>query len=258
VITTQPQPTFICEGQTGTISVVSTNALSYQWQIFTGGVWVNIAGATGPVLTLSNVTLSMNNNQYRVQVIGLCTTVISNVVSLTVRRNPVVVLTGASYISINPSTPAVIYSTVSPAGSYTYQWTRNGVVFTGVTGPSFPLSVDLYGTYQVRVTDNVTGCFGVSNVVTVKDSASGRLFVYPNPNKGVFQVRYYNPGGANTSRVLTVYDDKGGRVFSKQYSTTAIYERMDVNLSEYAAGTYMLELRDAGGKRIASGKVRKE
>ena len=134
---------------------------------------------------------------------------------------------------------------------------RNGAV-TGFNTVTVPLSVDLFGTYQVTVTNTATGCSSTSNSVTVKDSASGRLFIYPNPTAGLFQARYYNAGGTTTSRVLTVFDSKGARVYTKSYPTTAIYERMNVDITRYAAGIYFVELRDASGNLLATGKVKKD
>ena len=55
VISVQPANTSACAGSNATFSVTSSNALNYQWQISAGGgVWNNIAGATGPTYTINN------------------------------------------------------------------------------------------------------------------------------------------------------------------------------------------------------------
>ncbi|MEO7047182.1 MAG: T9SS type A sorting domain-containing protein, partial [Ferruginibacter sp.] len=126
-----------------------------------------------------------------------------------------------------------------------------------LSGPTVPLNVDLLGTYQVIATNTTTGCFSKSNAVTVKDSASNQLFVYPNPSSGVFQVRYYNQGNPTptTERTLIIFDAKGAKVYSKRYPINAPYDKMNVNMTNAQHGLYFIELRDANGKRIASGKV---
>jgi hypothetical protein len=116
----------------------------------------------------------------------------------------------------------------------------------------------MYGTYTVTATDAATGCFATSNSVTIKDSVSGRLFIYPNPNKGKFQVRYYNSSPTAVVRSINVFDSKGARVFYQKFTATAIYERMDVDLTDYAAGVYVVELLDADGKQLAVGTVKKD
>jgi hypothetical protein len=77
VISSQPTPVGIATTGTGTFSVtaaaVPTSALTYQWQVSansgtsysnaTGGIY---SGGTTTTLTLTNPTLSINNNLYRV------------------------------------------------------------------------------------------------------------------------------------------------------------------------------------------------
>jgi len=268
VINADPVAVKTCVGATATFTVsASGSLLTYKWQFSKDGInWgfvtntAPFSGANTAVLTVANVTTAVNGFFYRAEVIGTpCGDKFTAAALLTVNESPVVVLTVASNSSINPSTPAVLYATVSPVSSnYVYQYKRNGVIAPAFTTTTIPLSVDLFGTYQVTVTNTATGCSGTSNIVTVKDSVSSRIFIYPNPaTNGVFQVRYYNAGGATTSRTLTVFDNKGARVYTKLYPTTAIYERMDVNIAGYSSGLYFVELRDANGKLLATGKVQK-
>ena len=89
----------------------------------------------------------------------------------------------------------------------------------------------------------------------ISDSASNMVFVYPNPSRGQFQVRYYRSSASDNAYSVIVYDGKGGRVFSKQFPIAAPYSRMDVNLNNAPAGIYMLQVTDAKGKRLASSSV---
>lgn len=258
VITTQPVGTVACLAQNATFSVVSTNAVSYQWQVNANGTWVNVPSSNSATLLINNVTASMSNNQYRVIVSGVCTNTTSNAVTLTTKSSPVVTLSASPYTSLDPSLHSTLTTTVNAAGNYSYVYKKDGVIVPGLSGTSVPLSIDEFGTYQVIVTDLTTQCPGLSNLVTIKDSASSRLFVYPNPTSGQFQVRYYNQGGVATARTMNVYDARGAKVFSRKYETTALYQKMDVNISNLSAGVYMIIVRDANGVRLASGKLVKK
>ncbi len=84
VITVQPTPVTACEGTTAIFTVTSTGAgLNYQWR--KNGL--NIGGATGQSLTLSNITPSSAGN-YDVVITGTCGLAISNTALLTVADNP--------------------------------------------------------------------------------------------------------------------------------------------------------------------------
>ncbi len=262
-ITRQPDNVAGCTGSTVSFSVNAVGtALTYQWQVsVNGGGFSNLsnsttyAGVTTPVLTVSNLTGSMNGLTYRVIVTGApCGAVTSNAATLTENPLPGVVLVSNPYSSLTPYTPSTLFATVSPVGTYTYQWFRNGSTVPGATANSLPINIDGFGNYSVRVTD-VKGCVANSNLVTVSDSISSRLFVYPNPSSGQFQVRYYSSNTSGVGRTLNVYDSKGAKIYSRAYSIGNIYERMDVNLSNVQGGVYLVELVDAQGKRLGSGMV---
>lgn len=262
-ITTQPVNTLACAGSTATFTVVATGlSVTYQWQVsINGGTFTNISnagptsGANSNTLALSNVTTGMSGYIYRVIASGVpCGAVTSDAVTLTVPFTPSVVIVAAQYQNYNPGVRTGLFATASPAVPYTYQWFRNNAPVSGTTIASLPLSVDDYGEYYVIAT-NSNGCSATSNKVTVSDSASAMMFIYPNPNNGQFQVRYYNRGGVSVSRTLVVYDPKGARVYSKVYTSGAIYSRMDVDLKKPGAGVYVVDLLDEKGKRLATGKV---
>jgi hypothetical protein len=215
------------------------------------------AGAGTNTLSVSNLTTLMNGNKYRVVVSGVpCGAVNSAAATLTVNQTPTVVLTAQSYANVTPYVRTALFPVVSPAaGPYSYAWYKDGTLLNGVNANPLPISVDDFGTYTVMATNTLTGCFDVSDAVTVADSASGLLFVYPNPSMGKFEVRYYNRGGAAQTRTLSVYDAKGAKVFKQQFSLTGVYAKMPVDLSGAGSGVYYIDLSDASGKRLASGRV---
>ena len=110
------------------------------------------------------------------------------------------------------------------------------------------------GTYSLRVTD-VNGCTNTSNSVTIADSTSGRVFIYPNPNSGQFQVRY-NPTHNNViPRGINVYNAQGQRITSLSYTLGLPFARMNVDLRNFSAGVYWIEVVDVDGNRLAMGRA---
>ncbi len=261
-IAVHPQDVAACTGEQAEFSVQATGTtITYQWQVsINGSTFVNIqdgslySGTTTANMTVLNVLPTMNGYRYRVIVSGVpCGGVVSNEVTLTANSKPGVVLVAAEYSNLTPSVPSALYTTVSPEGVYTYQWYQNGILMPGVTTSSMPVNVDLFGEYYVIATGS-NGCSALSNKVNVSDSLSSSIFIYPNPNDGRFQVRYHSIA-AGESYIISVYDSKGARVYSRKYSGSGIYNRMDVDLQNAAAGVYLIDLSTDKGRRLATSKV---
>jgi hypothetical protein len=244
--------------------VATGSAITHNWQVSTNngnpGTWVNIAnggvysGANTATLTITAPPLSMNNYFYRDSLsTSPCGAVISAIVKLTVNPLPTVILSASPYTRLLPGLTTTLTVSSTPAAAI-YTWFKDGVVTTGSTATKV-VDVDGIGTYKVTVQD-VNGCVNTSNEVLISDSTSGRVFIYPNPNSGVFQVRYYS-GLNNTAlaRGLNILDDKGARVLTQAYTVNAPYAPMNVNMSKYATGTYWVEVVDRNGNRLAMGRV---
>jgi hypothetical protein len=253
VISVQPASRTVCTGTDAAFSVTSTNAVSYQWQQYIAGVWTNIAGATGSTLTLSAVNVGMNDNSYRVNVIGLCTTVSSGFASLYVNPLPSVSLTASNPPVLLPTQSTSITANVNPAGG-TFAWFKNGAALSpAVTiGTLSNLTVESAGTYRTVYTD-LNGCVNTSGDLVISAEASDRLYIAPNPNFGQFWVRYYNQ--VNEQLTLTVFNSNGARVYQKAVTTTLAYSRIDVDLGIEAPGIYVVELRNSTGKLLGSKKM---
>ncbi len=86
-ITTQPAPTTVntCAGSTVNITMVSTGATTYQWQIDVGSGYANIPNGNGANLSIANVPASYNNGTIRCVLTNACNTTFSNTVSITVQ-----------------------------------------------------------------------------------------------------------------------------------------------------------------------------
>ncbi len=262
-IAQQPVNVTGCEGLAVNYSVTSAGTVNlYQWQVSAnGGVFENVinsalySGVNSPVLQITAITAAMNGNRYRAVVVGTsCGEVSSTPGLLTVYAKPVVTLQLQGSPNLLPGTRSTITAAVTPAGTYTYQWYRNGILLANLVTNSVEVDVDNTGEYKVVVTD-ANKCSVTSNLIQTGFAGSDYVFIYPNPNRGMFQVRMFNPINNTNARIIIIYDSKGAMVYRKSYPVIASYERMDVNISAMAAGVYMLDLRDASGKRLATGKV---
>jgi subtilisin-like proprotein convertase family protein len=258
-----PADAAVCTDKVTSFTTAATGTnIQHNWKVSTDngniGTWSPVvnggvyAGANTATLTITAPPLSMNGYMYKdsIHTTG-CKDSVSRIAKLTVNPLPTITLS-ASAPRIFPGLTSTISSTVSPIGS-TFTWFRNGIQVPGSTG-TLVVNADGLGDYRLRVTD-VNGCTNTSGIITIADSASGRVFIYPNPNTGLFQVRYYSSVNTIAPRGVNVYDARGKRVFTQVYPVSAPYSRMDVNLSNHGSGLYMIEVVDVDGNRLAIGKV---
>jgi subtilisin-like proprotein convertase family protein len=266
-VAAQPVNQTICTDKIATFTVVAggSGPFSYQWQVSTNGnnpPWNNVAnggvysGATSATLTITAPPVSLSNNFYRCIITGAapCASATSFASRLIVNPLPVVVISANPYTSLFPGLVTTLSSTVTPSAAASYTWLRNGAVVSGATTGSLSVNVDGLGDYQLRVTD-VNGCTNSSNIITIKDSASGKCFLYPNPNSGQFQVRYYSVANNVLPRGIVVYDAKGDRVFLQNYIVGRPYDRMDVDMRAHGKGLYWVEIVDRNGNRLTMCRV---
>jgi hypothetical protein len=253
VISAQPANRTVCTGTNATFSVTATNALSYQWQQSTNGsTFSNITGATGATLTLTNVTRSMNTYSYRVLVNGLCTVVTSNYASLYVNPLPDVALTASPVSAILPTQTTSIIATTKPSGG-SFVWYRNNVVVPGVTGPTFgPITIDGIGVYRTVYTDP-NGCVNTSANLVITAQPSDNMWVYPNPNTGQFNVRYYNQTGETAT--LKVFDYLGQEVFKQALPQGIAYSNTVVTIPKAAAEVYIVRVVTSNGRELAATRI---
>ena len=150
-----------------------------------------------------------------------------------------------------PGQTSTLTATVTPADpTNTTTWYRNGTVVPGATGLSLIVGVDALGLYTVRTT-TAAGCTALSNSVLIKDSASGNMWVYPNPNNGQFKVRYYtNAQALGFVRHVVMFAENGQRVFDQTYPITGPYSNMNVDARKLPKGAYVMMLTDAYGKEV--------
>jgi len=134
-------------------------------------------------------------------------------------------------------------------------WYRNGNVVPGASGLTLGVSVDELGIYTARVT-TALNCTALSNAITIKDSVSNWLFITPNPNNGLFKVRYYtNRTQMGFLRHLVMFAGNGQKVYEKAFPVTAPFSSMDVDARHLGKGFYMVMVTDYYGEVLATGKV---
>jgi hypothetical protein len=253
VITDQPDDLTTCVGSNATFSVTSTNVVTYQWQTFSGGTWNNIPGATSSSYTVNNVNTSMNTNSFRVVINGLCTTITSNIASLYVNTLPTITLHPSISPLLLPGQILSITATGMPPGG-SYQWFLDGSPVAGATGTTITgITLDEQGSYTVVYTAP-TGCVQTSSALLVTGAASENMWVYPNPNFGQFNVRFYNANPEQAT--VNVYNAKGQRVYSQSVTTTLPYTTIEIDLGPTAAnGSYVVELVNSSGKRVGATQI---
>jgi hypothetical protein len=269
----------ICATGTISFSITASGTLPtspYQWQESTNGgtIWNNVvnggiySGATTTTLTLTGVTAGMTNNLYRCVVAATAPCVAANsaAATLTVSPRPVVTLSAAPYTKLRPGLPmpsgspivstTITASVVPNTGTITWAWKKDGTALPGITGNSVVVDLNKLGTYEVVAT--LGSCTSAPVSITISDSASSTLFIYPSPNNGKFTISYYSPGASSTNKTkqqITIYDSKGRRVLSKEYEVAQPYQLHDIDMRTMGGGVYYVVLREANGNKIRTGEV---
>lgn len=265
---TQPVSATICENGdvSFTADVDGGNPLVYQWEVSTDGgtTYTAVAnggsysGANTSTLSISGASTSLNGNKYRlvVSVAACSTSVTSTIANLTVNANSTVSISASPFTSLFPGLQTTVTASVSPDPTgATYQWQLNGANIPGATSSTYVASVDAIGTISLNVIDGNTCAAASTNSIVITDSLNTSLFVYPNPNNGVFEVRYNDKlNGVSSPRTITIYDAKGARVYKGAFSVNG-YGKMPIDLRNAGKGVYFIELTDAAGMRLQTGRV---
>lgn len=226
-------PTSFCEGENVVLS--SSTGSTYLWS----------NGATTASITAS----ASGNYSVRVGNSNGCSNT-SAATAVIVSPKPAITLSAFPFTRLYPGLNTTL--TANSTVPVTYSWFRNGNILAAPTGSTLPVNVDQLGNYSVRVT-NAAGCSNTSALLSIADSASAQLFIYPNPNNGIFQVSYYNAG--TSKQTITVHDAKGARVYTKTFDINTPYQRMNINVRNHGKGTFIVTLSNANNQVIISEKV---
>jgi len=242
-------PVAICQGstsQTLTATPAPGNTLSW-YTVATGGTAI---AAPTPATSTAGTTsyyVSQTNTQ------GCQSS--RAVINVVVNAKPAApVLTAGPYTRLFPGLTTTIKASAATGTGNTYEWFKNDIMLGSQTANSLSVNVNGLGTYKMQIT-NASGCSNMSIVVTIADSINSRLFVYPNPSSGQFQVRFQSDVNNLQPRTLTVYDGRGSLVFSARYVMFGAYTAIPVDLSNHPDGIYTVYLMDKDGNRMKTERV---
>ena len=245
-VTVNPKPTASVTAA-GPTAVCQPNTVTLNASAGSSWLWSNGAATQSiTVSTSGNYTVTITNANG-------CVSDASAAIPVTISPQPAVSISAAPYTRLLPGLKTTLTANVTPAGTYTYLWLKNGIAVPGATGNSINVNLDQLGSYTVRVT-NSGNCSNTSALVNIADSASARLFILPNPSTGQFDVIYHSSSATNT-HTLRIFDSKGAMVYSNAYPITGPYQRMYVDMRSAGSGTYLVALFNNTGKRVASAKV---
>ncbi|MEX0635325.1 MAG: T9SS type A sorting domain-containing protein, partial [Ferruginibacter sp.] len=230
-----------------TATAATGNTLNW-YTVATGGT----ASSTTPTITTNTAGTT---SYYVSQTNSLGCQSSRAAINVTVNALPAPpVITAAPYTNLFPGlTTTLSVSNITGTGNL-YEWFRNDLMLPAQTASSLSVNIDGLGNYKMQIT-NASGCSRMSNVVTISDSISSKLFVYPNPSTGKFQVRFLSDVNNLLPRTLAVYDAKGSLVYQAKYVMFGAYTSIFVDLGNKASGIYTVSLLDNNGKQLKSERV---
>ena len=222
-VITQPNWQTICENGNAVFTVsVATGTYTYQWKILnSSGAWVNVvdnvtySGANTNTLTLNNVPISFDNNQYYCEITSATCNLVTDATHLFI-SNPYV-----------DTIPNQIVCT-----SYTLPTLTNGNYFTGTNGTGTPLFVgEVISTSQTIYIFNESGtapniCFnessfmvtitGIPPVDTLADYSDCSSYTLPTLTNGNYFTASNGTGtmlnageSISTTQTIFIYNEIG-------------------------------------------------
>lgn len=232
--------TTFCQGGSATLTATHTGT-SLQWK--KNGA--SIPGATGEtyiVTTKGNYSCVTGSD---------CATAESTPIFINVNKNPNANITaaGATTFCVGGS---VVLNANAGAG-LSYQWFKNAVEIPGATSISYTATVA--GIYKCKVIKTASGCFKMSNGITVTvpckeglpsgeagDMVNASLSVYPNPATDIVIISF--DGNLSTNVSLQITNAIGQTVYNSAINAFVKGENIQVDVSKFPAGIY--EIRFIG------------
>lgn len=131
-------------------------------------------------------------------------------------------------------------------GYVKYEWYENDILIGTTTTPKFSIAVTKQGCYRVIATDasgcklnSVEYCSTTTTGIEDHDYAQQVINVFPNPNKGAFNVTVKDP---SRTVIVSLYGLTGSLVYSKvfEHANGNVYRN---TLSGVADGIYILKVQ---------------
>jgi hypothetical protein len=250
VVTAAASSTSVCSGST--VTLTAGGADTFSWNAGT-------IPATGAIVTASPAVTTNYTVTGTTTATGCVNTASVTVIAT---PKPTLILTASPYTKLFPGLSTTITATASSATTtnFVFTWSYIGSGSTQTfTGNTHPVNLNNMGVYTVTAADaaNLT-CVSLAASITISDSASTRLFVFPSPNNGIFKVSYNSPGASSTNKTkqsITIYDSHGRRVHNQEYEVSQPYQLHQVDMRRNGGGVYYIVLREANGNKIKTGEV---
>jgi len=201
---------------------------------------VNIGSINSIASGTINATIPSNTTssaKYRIRVLGSNPIFIGsdNGSDITVKPSP-----------IKPIITALSKSKLQSTSATSYQWYQNGNLMSGATSQQLILTTN--GNYSVKI-DTSNGCTNTSDqfaalaVGIAEVFKSNEIQIYPNPNKGVFTIKFNDLIG---EKQIEVYDLQGKRLAN--YSTAE--NEFEIQ-SLFSKGIYFMTIKASSGNFIS-------
>jgi Secretion system C-terminal sorting domain len=244
-----------CVGNSGVPVGLGLSQIGVNYQLLLNGVNTgNPIAGTGGVISFGNRTIPGIYTIVAYNATTGCTQPMAGNVTVIVNPLPTLSFSVAPYKNLYPGLVTTLTATATSAAMpITYFWYKNNTLINN-TGNTLAVNVFSLGDYKVTIAD-ANGCINQSQVITIADSANSKLFIYPNPNNGQFNIAYYNAGGLPVKQIITIYSSKGEKVYNKEFPISLAYQLLNIDLRRNGAGIYYVVLTDATGNRIKTGEV---
>lgn len=158
-------------------------------------------------------------------------------------------------LTTNASTSLETYNETNPTSPNPTTWTTiaAGVPNNGSYSVTIPnvTSTKTACRFMVKAVGNVflavnSNNFTITPSLTTNEFEFSNFSIYPNPNKGSFNVKFDSTSNNEISIVVT--DIRGRNIFEKQYSNLGLFDQ-NIQLSNIESGVYLVTVKD-GTKKI--------
>lgn len=215
--------------------------LNYADNIFSDNIttytWTSPSAATA---TGDSPMMVFNSDGNQIVTLNLATEAGCNYtqqLNITINPSPVVAFTG-TIDATDQSIDFTNQSTISSGNIATYTWDFGDDNTSTSTNPSHTYvefgmyDVMLTATSSEGCTSSFTSSFDVPDFI-FENNSNHHISIYPNPAQNMVFLKHQNPC------VIHIIDGTGKTVMIKEYKNVNSIETIDI--SEFAAGTYMLE-----------------
>jgi hypothetical protein len=231
-------PSTVCVGDPTTINanvVGGVAPLTFNWS--------NGGGTTNPTTVSPSTTTT-----YAVTVTDACGVQAFGSTTVTVSPNPV-----ANFTFIDNQNGQVTFTNTTTNGT-SYSWNFGNTQTGTQSGSPFTFNYGTAGTFTVTMI--ATNSCGSDTVVHTVDVTTGirssmgdlNSSVFPNPNRGEFNLVLNNMAGEHVS--VSITDMRGVEIKHLEMDVDAATHRESLDISAYAKGVYFVRVSTEGRMKV--------